>query len=97
MKSSGKVLVPVFALGRTQELLLMLDEFWEKRQDMRRLGQIVYLSTLAKNSMNLFKANINMMNDKIRARVGDHNPFDLKNVTIPDNVDEVEFVGLFHV
>jgi hypothetical protein len=26
----GKVLIPVFAVGRAQELLLLLDEFWER-------------------------------------------------------------------
>ena len=26
----GKVLVPVFAVGRAQELLLMVEEFWER-------------------------------------------------------------------
>jgi Cft2 family RNA processing exonuclease len=28
----GKVLIPVFAVGRAQELLLLLDEFWERTQ-----------------------------------------------------------------
>jgi Cft2 family RNA processing exonuclease len=28
--SGGKVLIPVFAVGRAQELLLLLDEFWER-------------------------------------------------------------------
>ena len=26
----GKVLVPVFAVGRAQELLVLLDEYWER-------------------------------------------------------------------
>jgi Cft2 family RNA processing exonuclease len=30
--SGGKVLIPVFAVGRAQELLLLLDEFWERTQ-----------------------------------------------------------------
>ena len=35
-----------------------------------------------------------MMNNTIRSRVSDHNPFDLRNVTIPNSVDEVEMAGL---
>lgn len=28
--SGGKVLVPVFAVGRAQEMLILLDGFWER-------------------------------------------------------------------
>lgn len=35
------------------------------------------------------KESINMMNQTIRSRIQDHNPFDLPNVEIPDNVEEV--------
>ena len=34
-----------------------------------------------------------MMNNSIRSRVSDHNPFDLRNVTIPNSVDEVSQHG----
>ena len=30
MARGGKVLVPVFAVGRAQELLLMVEEYWER-------------------------------------------------------------------
>lgn len=33
------------------------------------------------------------MNNTIRSRVSDHNPFDLRNVTIPNSVDEVSQLG----
>ena len=81
-------MIPVFALGRTQELLLLLDEYWETHPQIRRLGSIVYLNTLARKSMMLFKESINMMNDTIRNIISDHNPFDFRNVTMPDKVDE---------
>ena len=55
---------------------------------IRRLGSIVYLNTLARKSMMLFKESINMMNDTIRNTISDHNPFDFRNVTMPDKVDE---------
>ena len=50
--------MPVFALGRTQELLLLLDEYWEKHPEMKRHGNIVYLNTLAQKSMMLFKVEV---------------------------------------
>lgn len=38
-----------------------------------------------------------MMNNAIRSRVSDHNPFDLRNVTIPNSVDEVSQHGRVYV
>lgn len=34
VKRSGKCLLPVFALGRAQELLLILNEHWAKNKDI---------------------------------------------------------------
>ena len=56
LRKRGKVLIPVFALGRTQELLLLLNEYWEKHPEISRHGNIVYLNPLAKKSMMLFQA-----------------------------------------
>ncbi len=30
VNAGGKVLIPVFALGRAQELCLLLDNYWER-------------------------------------------------------------------
>lgn len=30
VSKGGKVLIPVFALGRAQELCILLDEYWER-------------------------------------------------------------------
>ena len=30
VSNGGKVLIPVFALGRAQELCLLLDSYWER-------------------------------------------------------------------
>ena len=37
-----------------------------------------------------------MMNQSIRSQVRDHNPFDLPNVEIPDNVEEVILDFLYY-
>ena len=34
VENGGKVLIPVFALGRAQELCLLIDSFW-KRQNLQ--------------------------------------------------------------
>ncbi len=45
----GKCLLPVFALGRAQELLLILEEHWEENSKLRHIP-IYYASALAKNA-----------------------------------------------
>lgn len=35
VKKGGRCLIPVFALGRAQELLLVLDEYWQVRMPLQ--------------------------------------------------------------
>lgn len=64
----GRVLLPVFALGRAQEIMLILDEYWSQHADELGGGQvpIFYASNLAKKCMSVFQTYVNMMNDDIR-------------------------------
>merc|ERR1719312_810553 len=43
----GRCLIPVFALGRAQELLLILDEYWSAHPELSDIP-IYYASSLAK-------------------------------------------------
>ncbi len=49
----GKALLPVFALGRAQELLLILDEFWAANPKLHNIP-IYYASALAKKVRRTF-------------------------------------------
>ncbi|KAG1236365.1 hypothetical protein G6F68_018865 [Rhizopus microsporus] len=60
----GRCLMPVFALGRAQELLLILDEFWEAHPELDSIP-IYYASSLAKRCMAVYQTYINMMNARI--------------------------------
>ena len=46
----GRCLIPVFALGRAQELLLILDEYWASHPELHDIP-IYYASSLAKKCM----------------------------------------------
>lgn len=72
----GRVLMPVFALGRAQELLLILDEYWEANPDLHRYP-IYYVSALAAKCMRVYKTHTSSLNKNVqdRAARGDH-PFD---------------------
>ncbi|KAM0678426.1 endoribonuclease ysh1 [Binucleata daphniae] len=50
----GKVLLPVFALGRAQELLLILEEFWQKNEELQKIP-IFYASALAKRCIGIYQ------------------------------------------
>ena len=50
----GRVLLPVFVLGRAQELLLLLDEYWEAHPELHSVP-IYYASSLARKSESVYE------------------------------------------
>jgi len=50
----GRCLIPVFALGRAQELMLILDEYWSNHPDLHEVP-IYYASSLAKRCMTVYQ------------------------------------------
>ena len=79
----GKCLLPVFALGRAQELLLILDEYWETNISKFKDIPIYYASSLANDSIKIFKTFINTAGgDYIKKKFlkDGKNPFDFKHI-----------------
>ena len=70
VKRGGKCLLPVFAVGRAQELLLILDEYWENNPDIQDIP-IYYASSLASNCIDIFKTYINMTGDYVKNKFYD--------------------------
>ncbi|KAL1302695.1 hypothetical protein AAFC00_003057 [Neodothiora populina] len=66
LNRGGRVLMPVFAIGRAQELLLILEDYWNRHPDFRRYP-IYYASNLAKKCMLVYQTYIDAMNDNIRS------------------------------
>lgn len=90
IQQGGRCLLPVFALGRAQEILLILDEYWEAHQDLQSYP-IYYASDLAKKCMAVYQRYIYMMNDTIKKKFNDTNvnPFVfkyIKNITHMDKM-----------
>ena len=65
LNRGGRVLMPVFALGRAQELLLILDEYWSRHAEYQKIP-IFYASNLARKCMSVFQAYLGSMNDNIK-------------------------------
>ncbi|KAI3924529.1 hypothetical protein MKX01_037969 [Papaver californicum] len=88
----GRVLIPAFALGRAQELLLILDEYWSNHPELHNIP-IYYASPLAKRCMAVYQTYINSMNDRIRTQFANSNPFDFKHISPLKSIENFEDVG----
>ncbi|KAM9952682.1 hypothetical protein ACTFIR_007736 [Dictyostelium discoideum] len=78
VEKGGKVLIPVFALGRVQELCILIDSYWEQMN----LGHIpIYFSAgLAEKANLYYKLFINWTNQKIKQTFVKRNMFDFKHI-----------------
>jgi Cft2 family RNA processing exonuclease len=79
-KRRGRCLMPVFALGRAQELLLILDEYWQAHPELHGVP-IYYASQLAQRAQVIYQSYIYMMNQHIRDQIAVSNPFKFKHVS----------------
>ncbi|PZC76212.1 hypothetical protein B5X24_HaOG204892 [Helicoverpa armigera] len=80
VQRGGRCLIPVFALGRAQELLLILDEYWSLHPELQDIP-IYYASSLAKKCMAVYQTYVNAMNDRIRRQIAINNPFVFRHIS----------------
>ena len=88
----GRCLIPVFALGRAQELLLILDEYWAAHPELSDVP-IYYASSLAKKCMAVYQTFINSMNERIRRQIAVNNPFVFKHISNLKGIDHFDDIG----
>ena len=74
LNRGGKVLLPVVALGRAQELLLILEDYWVKHPELRGVP-IYQASALARRAMTVYQTYINVLNSDMKAAFEEANPF----------------------
>ena len=78
----GHCLLPVFVLGRAQEILLILEKYWESDPSLHHIP-IYYASTLMAKCMIIFQKYINMMGDWMRESFKHgKNPFKFNHIKI---------------
>nr|CDS28250.1 Cleavage and polyadenylation specificity factor [Hymenolepis microstoma] len=70
----GRCLIPAFALGRAQELMLILEEYWSLHPELQNIP-IYYASQLACKCMAVYQTFTSAMNEKIRNQLANNNPF----------------------
>lgn len=88
----GRCLIPIFALGRAQELLLILDEYWQSHKELQSVP-VYYASSLAKKCLAVYQTYVNMMNERIKKQIAVSNPFIFKYVSNLKNTKNFEDSG----
>merc|ERR1719506_728359 len=88
MHQGGKCLMPVFALGRAQELLLILEEHWAQHEELHEIP-IYYASPMAIKCHRIFETYTNMCSAEVReAANNSSNPWVMKYVkSVPEKDD----------
>ncbi|MCJ1390321.1 endoribonuclease ysh1 [Xylographa bjoerkii] len=105
LNRGGRVLMPVFALGRAQELLLILDEYWARHPEYHKIP-IYYASNLAKKCMVVYQTYVGAMNENIKrlfrermaeaeesGDVSKGGPWDFRHVRWLKNLERFDDVG----
>ncbi|KAI9838058.1 MAG: endoribonuclease ysh1 [Sarea resinae] len=105
LNRGGRVLMPVFALGRAQELLLILDEYWARHAEFQKIP-LYYASNLARKCMVVYQTYVGAMNDNIKrlfrermaaaeaaGDVGKGGPWDFNFIRSLKNLDRFDDVG----
>lgn len=77
IERGGKVLIPVFALGRAQELCILLETYWER---MNLKVPVYFALGLTEKANNYYKMFITWTNQKIRKTFVQRNMFDFKHI-----------------
>ncbi|KAG1651817.1 Integrator complex subunit 11 [Nymphon striatum] len=81
IERGGKVLIPVFALGRAQELCILLETYWEQ---MNLKTPVYFAVGLTEKANNYYKMFITWTNQKIRRTFVHRNMFDFRHIKVFD-------------
>lgn len=79
VKRGGCCLIPIFALGRAQELMLVLEEMWSNQPSLQGVN-IFFTSNLAKKALRVFQTFPSSMHENIQTLTDIGNAFDFKHV-----------------
>ena len=92
VRRGGTVVIPSFAVGRTQELIYEFNRFYEEHDEYRDFldNVIVYVdSPLATSATEVFRRNAHVFDEELKAYImkGD-NPLDFKNLVFTRTSEE---------
>lgn len=89
VERGGRCLIPIFALGRVQELLLILEEYWSAHEHLQSVP-VYFGSSLTKKSMAVYN---NFRTGMTDAPVSARCRFDFKYIKYMKSTDELDDSG----
>ena len=81
LSRGGKVLIPIFALGRAQELCILIDTYWRRTNNK---APIYFIGPMAQKVNFYYKLFQNCMNPAVKSVFTQRNVFDFKFVQQSD-------------
>ncbi len=98
LEKGGRVIIPSFAVGRTQEILYELDNIKQESEENKEFAKkyeelmnaSVYVdSPLATSATEIFKKNMDLFDEEIREKIqSGENPLDFPGLKFTQTVDE---------
>ena len=97
IKRGGSVIIPSFAVGRTQELIYQFNMFYEHHPEYADTPGMVYVyidSPMATTATEVFKKNAQVFDDETKAYImsGDH-PLDFPNLRFTRNTADSQMLN----
>ncbi|GMT23105.1 hypothetical protein PFISCL1PPCAC_28905, partial [Pristionchus fissidentatus] len=88
----GRVLIPASSLGPVQELMLILDEYWEAHRDLHDIP-VYYASPMAQKCMAVYQTFVAGMNERIQQQMAVSNPFVFKHISNLKGIEHLDDIG----
>jgi integrator complex subunit 11 len=88
VRRGGKVLVPVFAVGRAQELCILLETYLER---MNLNVPIYFASGLSEKVNTYYSLFVSWTNEKIQSTFHQKNIFDFKHIKVKKMIWKFSF------
>ncbi|KAJ3129547.1 Integrator complex subunit 11 [Nowakowskiella sp. JEL0407] len=82
ISNGGKVLIPVFALGRAQELCILVESYWKT---MNLTTPVYFSAGLTSRANEYYKLYISWMNENLKQSIHKRNMFDFEFIKPWDN------------
>jgi integrator complex subunit 11 len=77
IERGGIALIPIFALGRAQEICLIVESYWDR---MGLTTPVYFAGGLTEKANEIYKRFINYTNDSIREKIKESNAFEYEHI-----------------
>ena len=98
IKRGGTVVIPSFAVGRTQELIYEFNRFYEEREEYRKILEnlMVYVdSPMATTATEVFRKNAQVFDEETKKYILNGNkPLDFKNLKFTRTTEESQYLNM---